>query len=209
GGLPAFSSGTAPFTGVFAPDAAIGVGPTGYTAPMVVNFTGLYSAPNGSWTIAIQDAANVDVGTLTSWTLNIHYLVQDNVVWSPTTSLFTNAGATTAYTGTNLQTVYAKPATTTTYTATASTGCSSGSANVIVTVNQPPAITGQPINLSICTGNTAVFTVSASGAGLTYQWYFNGNPISNGGNVSGATSATLSIANITSANAGNYTVQVS
>jgi subtilisin-like proprotein convertase family protein len=209
-GSVAISSGSAPFTGVFTPDGATAIGPTGYTSN-VINFTGLYGAPgpNGNWTLAIQDASGGEVGALTSWTITIHYLVADNTVWSPVTNLYTNAGATIAYTGTNLSTVYAKPPTTTTYTVTASTSCSSGTANVTVNVNQPPAITGQPVTLSLCQGNTAVFNVTATGAGLTYQWYFNGNPLSNGGNVSGATSATLTVANITTADAGNYTVVVS
>jgi hypothetical protein len=38
---------------------------------------------------------------------------------------------------------------------------------------------------------------------LSYQWYFNGVAIS------GATQATLSLANVQAANAGTYTVQIS
>ena len=59
------------------------------------------------------------------------------ISWLPTTALFTNAAATTAYTG-NPTTVYAKPTSITTYTATAtnSFGCST-SASVAVTVATP------------------------------------------------------------------------
>ena len=47
------------------------------------------------------------------------------ISWAPLTGLFTNAAATTPYTGGNATTVYAKPVTTTTYTATSTSdsGC--------------------------------------------------------------------------------------
>ncbi len=47
----------------------------------------------------------------------------------------------------------------------------------------PPAITSQPAAQAVCSGNTATFTVGATGTGLTYQWY------GSGGSISGATSA--------------------
>ncbi|MDF3026907.1 MAG: hypothetical protein K0S23_1214 [Fluviicola sp.] len=58
--------------------------------------------------------------------------------WTPLSSLYTNAAATTAYTGTTSNTVYAKPSTTTTYVATytGDNGCTSQSTSTI-TVNQP------------------------------------------------------------------------
>jgi uncharacterized repeat protein (TIGR03803 family) len=53
-------------------------------------------------------------------------------------------------------------------------------------------------------GSSAVFSVTATGSPTpTYQWYFNGNPIS------GATSATLTLTNVNASNAGSYTVVVS
>jgi hypothetical protein len=56
----------------------------------------------------------------------------NNISWSPTTALYTDAAATTAYTG-NPTTVYAKPTATTTYTATATSaaGCTSSSSVAI------------------------------------------------------------------------------
>ena len=40
-----------------------------------------------------------------------------------------------------------------------------------------PAITAQPASTSVVSGNTATFTVMATGSGLTYQWQKNGAPI--------------------------------
>lgn len=67
-------------------------------------------------------------------------------------------------------------------------------------------ITTQPSDVTIVGPNTATFTVVATSApttSLTYQWY---GP---SGSISGATSATLTIAGATSANNGGYYVTVS
>jgi hypothetical protein len=73
----------------------------------------------------------------------------------------------------------------------------------------PPVITTQPQNQTIVQGNTATFTVAAIGnAPLTYQWRKNAVNLSNGGNISGATSATLSVSNVQPGDAGNYSVVV-
>jgi hypothetical protein len=78
-----------------------------------------------------------------------------------------------------------------------------------------PGITGQPASSPIvCSGNgTASFSVTATGAGLTYQWqeYISSwNNISNGGVYSGATTSTLTITNPPSSmNARQYRCVVS
>src|ERR1019366_2084412 len=46
----------------------------------------------------------------------------------------------------------------------------------------------------VCTGDTAIFSVIASGTGLTYQWRKGTINLTNGGNISGATSDSLIIA---------------
>ncbi|MHC1766869.1 MAG: immunoglobulin domain-containing protein [Verrucomicrobiia bacterium] len=75
---------------------------------------------------------------------------------------------------------------------------------VQITRPAAPLITAQPVNQSVLAGEGASFSVTAAGqAPLSYQWRFNGNPIS------GATSSTLNIANVQSSHAGNYDVVVS
>ncbi|NVN94047.1 MAG: DUF3494 domain-containing protein, partial [Bacteroidetes bacterium] len=71
-------------------------------------------------------------------------------------------------------------------------------------------ITSGPVNQTVCAGSSASFSVVAIGSGLTYQWRKGTVNLINGGNISGATSATLTInpANI-SDTASNYNVVVS
>jgi hypothetical protein len=83
--------------------------------------------------------------------------------------------------------------------------------NGTLTVNALPAITGQPSTpTATCSGSgTQTMTVTATGAGLTYQWRKGGVNISNGGVFSGATSATLTLTNPTTSDAGSYDCVVS
>jgi uncharacterized repeat protein (TIGR03803 family) len=66
-----------------------------------------------------------------------------------------------------------------------------------------PVITAQPANQFLASGTTATFSVSATGAALTYQWLFDGTSISN------ATSRVLSLANPQPSQWGYYSVIVS
>ncbi|MFN0134819.1 MAG: immunoglobulin domain-containing protein, partial [Phycisphaerae bacterium] len=66
--------------------------------------------------------------------------------------------------------------------------------NALLTVNTEPAITGNPANAATCIGASAAFTVSATGSPApTFQWRRGTTNLVNGGNISGATSATLTI----------------
>jgi gliding motility-associated-like protein len=80
------------------------------------------------------------------------------------------------------------------------------SSPAILVINTPPAVTTPPANQAVCDGGTATFTVTATGAGLTYQWRKDGVNLSNGGNISGALTASLTINPAGSADAGNYDV---
>ena len=71
-----------------------------------------------------------------------------------------------------------------------------------VLVNPPaPSITGQPSPQTVNEGQTAIFSVTATGVGLSYRWQVNTGSgfsyISNGGVYSGATTATLTITGAT------------
>lgn len=85
---------------------------------------------------------------------------------------------------------------------------------VAYTAGTAPTISQQPQDVTVSTGGTATFSVTANGsAPLAYQWQkFNGSTwgnLSNGTGVSGATTATLTLTNATAATAGQYRVVVS
>jgi hypothetical protein len=74
----------------------------------------------------------------------------------------------------------------------------------------PLTIAGQPQGQTVLAGGNATFSVTASGAApLTYQWQYNEANLADGGRISGATTATLSISNVETNDAGNYRVVVS
>jgi hypothetical protein len=72
-----------------------------------------------------------------------------------------------------------------------------------------PTITVQPIDASSCSGGSVVLNVAASGGGLTYQWRKGANNLVNGGNISGANLASLTISNLAAADTGEYTCFIS
>lgn len=90
-----------------------------------------------------------------------------------------------------------------TYTVFASNATGgSTSSNAVLVVGIAPAITQQPLSLVVTQGQTASFTVGASGSPLYYTWQKNGF------NIPGATNATLTFANAVFTNAGTYTCLV-
>jgi subtilisin-like proprotein convertase family protein len=216
GGFPALSTVTSTtgqfLSGNFAPDNALSA------------FDGQNG--NGNWTLNVSDNAGIDIGSLRRFSLvistasptticngNILQLTTvstpaGSVVYSPVTDLYTDAGATVAYTGTALNTVWAKPTVTRTYTATSTTGAGcTASSTITITVNQLPAITTQPAALAapVCPGFNVTYSVVATGAGLTYQWQVstdNGttyNNLVNNPPYSGVTTSSLLITNVTTA----------
>lgn len=81
--------------------------------------------------------------------------------------------------------------------------------NLIAATNAPPppgapVIVSQPQNRSVALGSTTFFSVVATGASpLSYQWFFNGNP------VAGSISNTLTVVNVGTNSVGSYFAVVS
>ena len=72
-----------------------------------------------------------------------------------------------------------------------------------LTISNPPAVTKQPSNTSACVGQPATLTVEAAGALLKYQWR-KGSV-----DITGATSATLTIPSVDQSTIGQYACTVS
>jgi hypothetical protein len=84
-----------------------------------------------------------------------------------------------------------------------SNSCTSEISSVAsVTNNTAAAIVTQPAAVTTCAGTSASFSVNATGTNLTYQWSKNGTPIT------GATSSILTLSNVQSSDAANYSVVV-
>ncbi len=73
----------------------------------------------------------------------------------------------------------------------------------------PPAIVLNPASRTNDPGTVATFTALGNGATpLTYQWYRNGAPLSDGGNISGVNTTILTISSLSQSNADFYGVRV-
>ncbi|MGI0107561.1 PKD-like domain-containing protein [Salinimicrobium sp. WS361] len=160
--------------------------------------------------VTIEKAASVYAGADTSICMNGSYSITDSDY-----SGYINSGGQNAPTWTvspagsgSFSNIKAKNPTftpskdfigsiTLTLTSTKTTGnfnCAQLSDKMILTVNAPPAITAQPSTTAqiLCLNAAATqLSVSATGAGLTYQWYSNTTNSNTGGTaINGATSAT-------------------
>lgn len=72
-----------------------------------------------------------------------------------------------------------------------------------------PVIDTQPVDVSVAPGGTAKFSVRVGNpTGATYQWQRARANLSNGGNIAGATSDSLTVSNVSAAELGSYRVLV-
>ena len=152
-GGTAITSGTAPFTGSYAPEDA---------------FSLLNSCSvNGTWTLQVYDLASGDVGTLLDWSITFNNYVPTTFAWSPTINM----------TNSTTLTPTVSPTTTTTYTFTGTNplgGCTA-SDQVTISVNPLPTATIAS-NASVCLNGTApTITFTGSGATAPYTFSYNIN----------------------------------
>ncbi len=72
-----------------------------------------------------------------------------------------------------------------------------------------PTISQQPVSFGVEPGGSATFTVAADETATAFQWRRNNVALADGGNISGATTPTLTIAPAAATDAGRYDVTVS
>jgi len=92
---------------------------------------------------------------------NVKVTVPNATTWSPTTDLYTNAAATTAYTGGNAVVVYAKPSASATYTVTTanSLGCTN-TGSVSLNMLTPATLGSITQPLVTCSGALTSFNLT-------------------------------------------------
>jgi alpha-tubulin suppressor-like RCC1 family protein len=86
---------------------------------------------------------------------------------------------------------------------------SATSAVATLTVLFPPNIVIQPANPAAPIGSNITLTATGTGADpMSYQWSKDGTNLTDGGNISGATTSALALANLQFGDAGTYSVVV-
>jgi subtilisin-like proprotein convertase family protein len=137
----------------------------------------------------------------------INVVASGSYTWSPAAGLSSTSG----------NPVGASPATATTYKLVQDDGAGCvRTASITITVNSRPAVTAQPVSLTVCAGSNATFTAAGTGTGFTYQWQESTNGgtsytnITNAGIYSGATTGALTITGVTALmNGYRYRLSVS
>ncbi len=81
-------------------------------------------------------------------------------------------------------------------------GCQGSASSLPVIINAAPNVTVDPSPQMACEQGSAQFTLTASGAGLTYQWRKNGVPLSDGGTVSQSASLPLLLTGVDTNDSG-------
>jgi hypothetical protein len=131
--------------------------------------------------------------------------------WRRNGANLTNGGAISGATSPTLAIEPVAAAHAGSYTCIVTNSCgsvTSNSASLVVNVCAGPAITAHPSPRTVAEGDPVSFSVTATGANLTYQWRRDGVNVVNGGAISGATSSTLSINPVAAGHAGAYTCVV-
>jgi autotransporter-associated beta strand protein len=159
------------------------------------------SRTNNAGTTATFTVAFTGTSPSYQWYRNGNILTNGNNVSGATTGVLT------------LTSVQDADATNGSYTVTLSNaaGTATSTPAAILTVIDAPVITQEPASCTNNAGTTATFTVNSTGTSPNYQWYRDGTQLNNGGNVAGATTATLTLTGVKDADAtsGGYTVILS
>lgn len=217
------ATGTAPLTYQWKKNGAnVGTNASSYTTPATSA-----SDNNAKFTVTVTNSVSSATSNAATLTVNVPPAITTqpanqnvNVGQTAKFSVVAAGSGTLSYqwkknganVGTNASS-YTTPATTSSdnnaqFTVTVTDSVSSVTSNAAtLSVNTPstaPSISAQPANQTVIAGQTATFTVSATGtAPLTYQWNLGGSPIS------GATSPSYTTPATTTANSGSkFTVTV-
>ncbi|MFN5325200.1 MAG: SBBP repeat-containing protein [Bacteroidota bacterium] len=147
---------------------------------------------NASPTPTIQGSTSICAGSTTTWS------------------------TTTTYSGYNWSTGSTAPSITVStsgsyfVTVTNANGCTGVASQTLTVGGTLPSITSQPVPVSVCPLQSATFSVTASGTGLTYQWQYRTSSTgswincSNGSNYAGVTTNTLTVSNLSGLNNYRY-----
>jgi uncharacterized repeat protein (TIGR03803 family) len=153
------------------------------------------------------ETAVFKIGTASNALLNFQWRRDAGTGSSNLTDIANVSGAGTS----SLRITDVSPSDTGLYSAIVSNAAGTAvSSNASLTIiPRRPRIVGQLANRTVLVGETATFAVTAIGSKpLFYRWQRNGINLNDGGNISGATTSDLTIANVSLSDAATYSVVV-
>jgi hypothetical protein len=188
----ASSDTSAQLTGVVSNSAGT---TTSSAAVLTVHTAPSITTQPASRTVTAGQTATFSVAATGTAPLTYRWLRSGTVISGATSSTYTTAATKTSDNAAQFAVVISNSAGTIT------------SSVAVLTVHTAPSITTQPASRTVTAGQTATFSVAATGtAPLTYQWQWRRS----GTVISGATSSTYTTAATkTSDNAAQFTVTVS
>jgi hypothetical protein len=165
----------------------------------VVATTFITLQPDASVTLCENDVLTLNVeptsGYTYQWKRGSTTLINDTRISGATSPTLTITGVTVADQGA--------------YTCTVSDGITNEISQAsVVTVNPSVSITDNPVDATKCVGESHIFSVTATGDGLTYQWQ-NSTDGTTWNDVGGATNREYTVNPLSTADAGQYRVLVS
>jgi hypothetical protein len=165
---------------------------TSNAATLTVNVPPSISTQPANQTVNVGQTATFAVTATGTATLTYQWKKNGSAISGATSASYTTPATASSDSGSSF-----------TVTVTNGFGNVTSSAATL-TVNVPPTITAQPANQTVAVGQTATFSVAATGSGtLTYQWKKNGTAIG------GATSASYTTpATSASDNGASFTVTI-
>ena len=174
-------------------------------------FTSLYSFTGGS------DGGNCYGGLLLASDGNLYGTTENGGVYGLGTVFRISPDGTLAtlvnfdgYQGANPECTLIQGTDGRLYGTTQNGGANGWGAIFQLSIDSPLQITQQPQPQQAFAGDAATFSVATFGSlPVSYQWLKNGTSLSDGGNVSGSSSRTLTFTNLSVADAAMYSVVVS
>ncbi len=163
--------------------------------------------------LIIGQPSDVDVceGLSATFTVSVHenYVASAQYAWQFEGEPVVDGGP---FSGAETATLFIDPAGTEhggTYTCIVDCGCGTTTSDpATLTINLEPVIVADPVDASVCPGDSAEFEVEASGTALVYQWQGKTGgdfaDLENGVHYSGSQTATLTVLSITANEAGEY-----
>lgn len=148
-------------------------------------------------------------GSTNSYVVSVTSLYTASYQWQFDGTNLNDGGEISGSATTNLVLTGVMLADTGTYTIIASNAAGTAKASGVLTV-VPALFMTQPAGATIPAGATNIFSVSVKSIlPVTYQWQFNGTNLTDGGEISGSATSTLTLSGVTLSDSGTYSVIVS